>query len=106
MPMRVPIVATPFSSSRRAAPIFAISRSPFAPSRRNRARGGFHGHNAALALAIGDGARRVVLRDDRGRRSRRDRSEEQTSELQSLMRISYAVFCLQKKKTIQNKKHT
>src|SRR3546814_4626536 len=27
------------------------------------------------------------------------RSEENTSELQSLMRISYAVFCLQKKKT-------
>src|SRR3546814_8596921 len=32
---------------------------------------------------------------------RRDRSEEHTSELQSLMRISYAVFCLNKKK--QNK---
>src|SRR3546814_8928395 len=31
------------------------------------------------------------------------RSEEHTSELQSLMRISYAVFCLKKKK---NKKHT
>src|SRR3546814_7797126 len=31
-----------------------------------------------------------------GRRSRR--SEEHTSELQSLMRISYAVFCLKKKK--------
>src|SRR3546814_3709702 len=29
----------------------------------------------------------------------RRRSEEHTSELQSLMRISYAVFCLQKKKT-------
>src|SRR3546814_5775163 len=29
----------------------------------------------------------------------RDRSEEHTSELQSLMRISYAVFCLQKKNT-------
>src|SRR3546814_7116675 len=29
---------------------------------------------------------------------RHDRSEEHTSELQSLMRISYAVFCLQKKK--------
>src|SRR3546814_4163420 len=28
------------------------------------------------------------------------RSEEHTSELQSLMRISYAVFCLNKKKTI------
>src|SRR3546814_8316199 len=30
--------------------------------------------------------------------SRRRRSEEHTSELQSLMRISYAVFCLKKKK--------
>src|SRR3546814_4349242 len=30
----------------------------------------------------------------------RPRSEEHTSELQSLMRISYAVFCLKKKKTI------
>src|SRR3546814_4943167 len=35
------------------------------------------------------------------RRNRRGRSEEHTSELQSLMRISYAVFCLKKKK--QNK---
>src|SRR3546814_10698109 len=33
------------------------------------------------------------------------RSEEHTSELQSLMRISYAVFCLKKKKN-SNKKHT
>src|SRR3546814_3109583 len=33
---------------------------------------------------------------DRGRNDRR--SEEHTSELQSLMRISYAVFCLKKKK--------
>src|SRR3546814_1134129 len=30
--------------------------------------------------------------------SRANRSEEHTSELQSLMRISYAVFCLKKKK--------
>src|SRR3546814_2749046 len=35
-------------------------------------------------------------------RHRLDRSEEHTSELQSLMRISYAVFCLKKKK-INNK---
>src|SRR3546814_2126763 len=37
-----------------------------------------------------------------------DRSEEHTSELQSLMRISYAVFCLKKKNTIQkhNSIHT
>src|SRR3546814_3366444 len=34
----------------------------------------------------------------------RSRSEEHTSELQSLMRISYAVFCLKKKNT-QNKQH-
>src|SRR3546814_4130071 len=33
----------------------------------------------------------------------RGRSEEHTSELQSLMRISYAVFCLKKKKTNINK---
>src|SRR3546814_7176225 len=33
------------------------------------------------------------------------RSEEHTSELQSLMRISYAVFCLKKKKKIQLHKH-
>src|SRR3546814_5484649 len=32
-----------------------------------------------------------------------NRSEEHTSELQSLMRISYAVFCLKKKKTTINK---
>src|SRR3546814_10203517 len=32
------------------------------------------------------------------------RSEEHTSELQSLMRISYAVFCLKKKKTRKKKK--
>src|SRR3546814_8669033 len=37
-----------------------------------------------------------------------DRSEEHTSELQSLMRISYAVFCLKKKKQINhnNKERT
>src|SRR3546814_6769457 len=38
-------------------------------------------------------------------KSRPPRSEEHTSELQSLMRISYAVFCLKKKKRI-NKKTT
>src|SRR3546814_5722395 len=48
------------------------------------------------------GQRRVALclhpRDDRGDVGRHaGRSEEHTSELQSLMRISYAVFCLKKK---------
>src|SRR3546814_4517522 len=45
--------------------------------------------NAATSAEIGGVARR---------------SEEHTSELQSLMRISYAVFCLKKKKI--NIKHT
>src|SRR3546814_4636431 len=36
-------------------------------------------------------------------RDHHSRSEEHTSELQSLMRISYAVFCLKKKKTINTK---
>src|SRR3546814_8600643 len=35
------------------------------------------------------------------RMAQRRRSEEHTSELQSLMRISYAVFCLKKKKNIR-----
>src|SRR3546814_2419582 len=53
------------------------------------------------ALARLQGAARVGAR--RGRIERihvllAERSEEHTSELQSLMRISYAVFCLQKKK--------
>src|SRR3546814_6179211 len=34
------------------------------------------------------------------------RSEEHTSELQSLMRISYAVFCLKKKNKLQKKQRT
>src|SRR3546814_9366835 len=37
---------------------------------------------------------------------RYDRSEEHTSELQSLMRISYAVFCLKKKKTTKTNPQT
>src|SRR3546814_2799630 len=36
---------------------------------------------------------------DRGAKLTQQRSEEHTSELQSLMRISYAVFCLKKKIT-------
>src|SRR3546814_7759008 len=54
----------------------------------------------------GAGHRPLAVADRRGRRPRADglvrgalaaRSEEHTSELQSLMRISYDVFCLKKK---------
>src|SRR3546814_6851606 len=40
------------------------------------------------------------------RRGTPHRSEEHTSELQSLMRISYAVFCLKKKKHTNKSKQT
>src|SRR3546814_8054221 len=47
-------------------------------------------------LGVGEGGRIRCL--PASRRHQRERSEEHTSELQSLMRISYAVFCLTKKK--------
>src|SRR3546814_2950747 len=51
--------------------------------------------------------RRLLRSGDRRKRKRGIRlywrSEEHTSELQSLMRISYAVFCLKKKKRLNKK---
>src|SRR3546814_5627619 len=41
--------------------------------------------------------------DEEERAKTQERSEEHKSELQSLMRISYAVFCLKKKKQTQQK---
>src|SRR3546814_2343437 len=54
----------------------------------------------AQAVALQSGAIRSALDLSvlEGRRNLKYRSEEHTSELQSLMRISYAVFCLKKKK--------
>src|SRR3546814_1995086 len=60
---------------------------------------------AAALLARATGAGQRVCRPSRTGQAagaRRQRSEEHTSELQSLMRISYAVFCLKKKKKIAN----
>src|SRR3546814_6758680 len=55
------------------------------------------GHGLVVADGKGDGAgefaQALAAFDDAAR------SEEHTSELQSLMRISYAVFCLKKKNT-------
>src|SRR3546814_8455859 len=50
------------------------------------------------ALAVFEQAIAAMIADDR-------RSEEHTSELQSLMRISYAVFCLKKKKIQKKYRH-
>src|SRR3546814_3978477 len=52
-------------------------------------------HRARLALELRDRVELAADLEDR----REIRSEEHTSELQSLMRISYAVFCLKKKNT-------
>src|SRR3546814_4279001 len=53
----------------------------------------------ASALVTITGVIRLVAASATASRSKRiSRSEEHTSELQSLMRISYAVFCLKKKK--------
>src|SRR3546814_9562079 len=52
---------------------------------------------------IEGGSRRLVRHQ---RAANADRSEEHTSELQSLMRISYAVFCLKKKKKQDTHTHS
>src|SRR3546814_6195133 len=70
--------------------------------RRASARGGT-GDLRDRVLRRGDRGRRdragaaAAVRDRRADRAGRTRSEAHTSELQSLMRISYAVFCLKKK---------
>src|SRR3546814_3754271 len=64
----------------------------------------FRSDDAAGVLGRAGVAGRLVQhqREPGGRVERRAvRSEEHTSELQSLMRISYAVFCLKKKKRIR-----
>src|SRR3546814_8754381 len=72
--------------------------------------GGQAGHGDDVGVAAGvDGDRRTqVERALLGPHLEAvDRSEEHTSELQSLMRISYAVFCLQKTKCkIMNTQNT
>src|SRR3546814_4086989 len=47
-----------------------------------------------VSVAVGAGVTELEVEEPRSC----ERSEEHTSELQSLMRISYAVFCLKKKK--------
>src|SRR3546814_4600630 len=58
------------------------------------------GYNAAILAAAGIGRIEAMGLDTYSGPDRR--SEEHTSELQSLMRTSYAVFCLKKKKKTVN----
>src|SRR3546814_9323731 len=55
--------------------------------------------NVDLPCCIARDGRAVTGAGRHGQGLRADRSEEHTSELQSLMRSSYAVFCLKKKNT-------
>src|SRR3546814_6984525 len=85
---------------------------PYTTLYRSTASGGTEGRRLEPPLRSSDAAALCVAkligqqRVDEGLRVEHaqvfrafaDRSEEHTSELQSLMRISYAVFCLKKKK--------
>src|SRR3546814_12697423 len=67
----------------------------------------FRSRGADLGGGQGERARARRVRDGVARAGLvTNRSEEHTSELQSLMRISYAVFCLKKKTTIKDNKTT
>src|SRR3546814_2076434 len=104
-----------FNLGEETAPAAARHRGStrFAPQARKRSWPKVTTHMAGprsqADLGHGAGVRRHDVRSHGERRSRpplpsngnqrdRVRSEEHTSELQSLMRISYAVFCLTKKK--------
>src|SRR3546814_10486051 len=72
-----------------------------------RSHGDGHGSGDGARVGVRD-ARRFggsaldFFRPPAEKQRQRRRSEEHTSELQSLMRISYAVFCLKKKKKLEN----
>src|SRR3546814_8346517 len=95
-------------------PYTTLFRSRSAASARGTARGnradavgrGDHGRGAcAGGAAAGGGVSDGVSKLTEAEAAvELERSEEHTSELQSLMRISYAVFCLKKKKTTKEKK--
>src|SRR3546814_10813283 len=74
---------------------------PYTTLFRSEQAGGEIAHlRGHLVPGVGLPDAEVLLADRRaaGAREGLRRSEEHTSELQSLMRISYAVFCLKKKK--------
>src|SRR3546814_10339561 len=81
-------------------PVVEQTGLPFASKVKATARSGVEtgvmhacGHDTHMTAWIGAARRLAAMKDQR--------SEEHTSELQSLVRISYAVFCLKKKKSIQ-----
>src|SRR3546814_7870212 len=92
----VELAARTLALARRKAP--PRGRRIGGRARRGRSAGGYR--RLARRAPRPGGARR---RDAQRRRAAR--SEEHTSELQSLMRISYAVFCLKKNTNTQHTTH-
>src|SRR3546814_5757136 len=91
-----------YQAARRSFPAWRQGFfDPACPSREGRADIGLHPELAHMAVLVSAGAfKRVpgaIRRDEKIAVLKPRRSEEHTSELQSLMRISYAVFCLKKK---------
>src|SRR3546814_8108388 len=82
-------------------PYTTLFRSPRHRQRALHAREGREPHPVSAGPGKRRGAFLVSRIPFRTRRAGR-RSEEHTSELQSLMRISYAVFCLKKKTSTKN----
>src|SRR3546814_7387815 len=102
---------TPFRSSDAKAPIAALLRDGF-PATEPIVADDVRIDDAIRPIELhhvvdADSSQTVVIAEAAGGRSlvvkgppgtgKSQRSEEHTSELQSLMRISYAVFCLKKK---------
>src|SRR3546814_9401017 len=81
---------------RGAAGMAAVGRRP---------RQLLHHLRDGLQLLFKDQAANVLM-GEAGALAHRLRSEEHTSELQSLMRISYAVFCLKNKNTTKSMTHS
>src|SRR3546814_8040093 len=73
------------------------------PSRASTATTIPPGNSRAASFTNSGSLRAAVPITTRDTPRSNQRSEEHTSELQSLMRISYAVFCLKKKKTYTTK---
>src|SRR3546814_4182964 len=98
--IRQPTTSTPTYTLLPYTPLF---RSNAGAGRPGLGQHRVHFRRTAQIVAQGD-ARYPVRPGSPGLRPH-PRSEEHTSELQSLMRISYAVFCLKKKKK-KNKNKT
>src|SRR3546814_5470346 len=89
-------------------PYTTLFRSPFEAVGIGRVppRDPHHGRFQVEKATFLDEGSELTAEAARARRfMKHHRSEEHTSELQSLMRISYAVFCLKKKKIITNERN-